>query len=148
MSRVISHNLECNQKGMTITYMFNCRDCGLELLLDDDYLSKNGKQIPLERTFTPHKCLKRDSSIFKCQNGCGANITFRDYAVTNSGKHIPLNAKTLARHRCPKKPFNKNTRKQWWYEQQAKARRQREEARQQYEQDQRERQRQQQAKAE
>jgi hypothetical protein len=74
--------------------MFNCRDCGIELLLDDAVLSSNGKQIPLERNFTPHKCPKRAKIIFKCQNGCGANITFREYAITDSGKHIPLNAKT------------------------------------------------------
>jgi len=63
---------------------------------------------------------RNNRAIYQCRH-CGSEITFSDDVKSKYGKAIPLNAKTLAKHRCKAKPFNKETRRRWWEEQQAKA---------------------------
>lgn len=42
---------------MTKTKAFTCKNCGIEIYLDDKVLSPNGKRIPLEfDTDEPHQC--------------------------------------------------------------------------------------------
>jgi NADH:ubiquinone oxidoreductase subunit len=61
--------------------------------------------------------------IFQC-NSCGKDIRFSEFETSISSKRIPPNTKTEAHHRCKAKPFNRETRRQWW-DQQKKAEQQR-----------------------
>lgn len=50
---------------------------------------------------------------------CGKEIHFDPNIKSKNGKSIPLSGKTgTSKHRCPAKPFNKETRRQWWRSQQ------------------------------
>jgi hypothetical protein len=52
---------------------------------------------------------------------CGKEIHFDSNVKSKSGKYIPLSGKVgTAKHRCPKRPFNKATRRAWWDQQRQK----------------------------
>src|SRR3954453_18061120 len=70
-------------------------------------------------------------SIFTCKS-CGKYIVLDNAVLSKNGKKIPLDDITKKPHNCPNKPFNKETRQQWWNEQQRKAQEQREKARKEY----------------
>ena len=63
---------------------------------------------------------------------CGKEIYFDDNILSKYGKKIPLSKASGGKHRCKNKPFNKDTRRQWWYEQQWKAQKERERRQQEY----------------
>jgi hypothetical protein len=50
---------------------------------------------------------------------CGKEIHFDPSVRSSSGKFIPLTgAKGTAKHRCKNRPFNRQTRRQWWFDHQ------------------------------
>jgi hypothetical protein len=65
----------------------------------------------------PHHC---KAYVINCKD-CSKELTFDEYHISESGKHIPLSKASGKIHRCKEKPFNKDTRKQWWQQQEAKA---------------------------
>lgn len=50
---------------------------------------------------------KKQNQIL-CKYGCGTEITFSDLEVSESGKKIPLDKKTLKPHQCGKNPYYTN----------------------------------------
>jgi len=120
---------------MTLTSIFLCKRCNKYLCIDNTILSKSGKPIPLDaKTHQPHKCpfTNYETQEFYCQH-CGKPITFLDTEVSKNGKRIPLNAKTFAHHRCKNRPFNRDTRRQWWAQQEREAEQRRERRKREYE---------------
>jgi|GEM_PF-1737727 len=108
-------------------YSIKCRSCNAEISFDDEHVSSSGKKIPQDSNGN-HNCRPY---VCKCKD-CGVELVFSENEITESGKHIPLTKKSGAHHRCSAKPFNKDTRKDWWYEQERKAHAQREQYRQAY----------------
>ena len=50
---------------------------------------------------------------------CQKEIHFDPDVKSKNGKYIPLSGKTgTTKHSCTAKPFNKETRRQWWWSQQ------------------------------
>lgn len=106
----------------------NCSYCGILLTFDDLHIAPSGKKIPLEfdeetdTVIGPHTCMQRlrKTSNLTC-NGCGKKIFFHPDFTSKYGKSIPLSVDSGGKHRCPNKPFNRETRRAWWEEQNRKA---------------------------
>jgi hypothetical protein len=105
-----------------------CRQCDESIYFDEEHISESGKKIPLDsETEEPHNCPYRtyQSKAYYC-NACGKEIYFDDEYVSKNGKKIPLSKDTGSPHRCKNKPFNKETRRTWWRQQQYQAEQERE----------------------
>src|ERR1044072_7907482 len=57
---------------------------------------------------------------YQCYD-CGKEIIFDNNFVSKNGKKIPLTKASKKPHQCKNKPFNKQTRRQWWEQQRQKA---------------------------
>ena len=80
-------------------YTFTCKDCGVQLYLDANIVSKNGKRIPLSvGTQNPHNCPNRKYTT-PCRN-CSEPIYFDELILSVRGKKIPLNASNGEAHNC------------------------------------------------
>src|SRR5215208_3114481 len=93
-------------------YTFECQDCGEDLHLDPNVVSKSGKKIPLDYNDNPHDCPEREKDVWESEpfncNGCGADIYVSDRLLSKNGKRIPINSSDNQAHQCPNpqsKPF-------------------------------------------
>lgn len=106
--------------------LYKCWLCNGAIYFDDIHISDSGKKIPLNpETETPHRCPAWQSKTLRC-NACDKEIFFDDNYISKYGKKIPLSKSTGNPHRCRNKPFNRDTRRAWWYQQEYKARQERE----------------------
>lgn len=88
---------------MTALAACNCYYCNNPITFDDDYLSKNGKKIPLNLDMTYHDCVEKytssDFKPVKC-NVCQLDIIFLpDRINALTGHKIPVDPDTLKYHR-------------------------------------------------
>jgi DnaJ domain len=113
---------------MPCNYIFQCKFCHGYIYLDNTRLSESGKRIPLDtKTKEIHNCQELANKVFNCRD-CNKPICFSIYDKSKkTGKMIPLNPKTRSHHRCKAKPFNRETRRAWWYKQQWESEARREE---------------------
>jgi hypothetical protein len=107
-----------------------CKFCNAEISWDKVARANAGIKGPLNLDGLPHNCRPSNSNrgnsvnisesvsrntnpkeIF-CNRGCGQRITFDVNVKSESGKLIPLNFDTKARHDCPKNPYNKQKREE------------------------------------
>ena len=84
--------------------IIECKCCGKEIAFSDEYLSKNGKHIPLDKDLAgeilgPHSCKEREQQYYinRQQNDL---IYFDEKQKTDKGKWIPIDKNTAAPHLC------------------------------------------------
>jgi hypothetical protein len=88
----------------------HCKYCDQEITFSDNFLSKNGKRIPLDLDMQNHQCeqgqkaweeRKKSPRTYNCRL-CNAGIYFDD-RVSENEKHIPIEVLTNEPHKCAKK---------------------------------------------
>ncbi|HET7345609.1 MAG TPA: hypothetical protein VFJ05_07030 [Nitrososphaeraceae archaeon] len=91
--------------------LISCKYCDEELTFSDEYISQNGKKIPLDTdTMEPHRCEEsmnawRSSHPLVCKRCNKVKIYFDDNTRSKSGKMIPLEVNTHEPHDCPASKF-------------------------------------------
>jgi hypothetical protein len=88
----------------------HCKYCHAEITFSDNFLSKNGKRIPLDLDMQNHQCeqgqkaweeKKKNPRSYNCRL-CNEAIYF-DERTADSGKKVPIEVLTDKPHDCPKR---------------------------------------------